>query len=153
MPVMPALKRLRQGDREFRGLDAYSVVQHLPSWNKILSSNSITIHTQFQASLGYIVRSRGVQLSGRAFDCIVRARISCQAVVVHACDPSTQRQRPSGLSVQGQLGLQSEFQDSQPELHRETLSLRKKKKKQELSPILPFHYKIPWQYFKEKKKS
>ena len=44
--------------------------------------------------------------------------------------PAFERQRQADLWVPGQPGLQSEFQEGQPELHRETLSQNKQTNKQ-----------------------
>ena len=46
-------------------------------------------------------------------------------MVAHAFNPSTQRQRQADFWVQGQPGLQSEFQDSQG--YTEKLCLKKQK--------------------------
>jgi hypothetical protein len=43
--------------------------------------------------------------------------------------PALGRQRQADFWVQGQPGLQSEFQDSQGYIYRETLSQKKKKQK------------------------
>jgi hypothetical protein len=48
-------------------------------------------------------------------------------VVAHAFNPSTWEAEAGGFRVRGQPGLQSEFQDSQGYIHRETLSRKIKK--------------------------
>jgi hypothetical protein len=49
-------------------------------------------------------------------------------VVAHAFNPSTLRQRQADFCIQGQPGLQSEFQDSQSYTEKPCLQKKKKTK-------------------------
>jgi hypothetical protein len=53
-----------------------------------------------------------------------------QAVVAHAFNPSTWRQRQADLWVQGQPGLQSEFQETQGFTEKPCLKKQKEKRKE-----------------------
>jgi hypothetical protein len=59
--------------------------------------------------------------------------MSCRAVVVHAFNSSTREVRPTDFGVQGQPGLQSEFQDSQGYTEKPYLEKAQNKTKQKKS--------------------